>query len=143
MPQDKERDREAIARLTESMIDHIISSNDEEILSESKELYGDIPQAAAQMRALLEKTVLHANKRNLENARIALAQSNVGSEATVLPINKLEARQCYEAFLVRDSDASSKITMAARNGKQQSQRDIDSALSDMAELGAFLKSNKT
>ncbi len=38
MPQDKERDREAIARLTESMIDHIISSNDEEILSESKEL---------------------------------------------------------------------------------------------------------
>ncbi len=95
------------------------------------------------MRALLEKTVLHANKRNLENARIALAQSNVGSEATVLPINKLEARQCYEAFLVRDSDASSKITMAARNGKQQSQRDIDSALSDMAELGAFLKSNKT
>ncbi len=48
-----------------------------------------------------------------------------------------EGRRRYEAVIAKDPDLSAKLTMAARKGEGQSERDIESAIEDLAELGAF------
>ena len=40
-------------------------------------------------------------------------------------------------MIAQDARLTEKLTLAARNGEGQSERDVDSAIDDLNELGAF------
>jgi hypothetical protein len=129
MPEDSKKERAALDRLADALVDDILDASDEDILAEITEDHGDPDRLAADLRALFERTALEAGKAKLAAAKQA-AYAARRKGATVLNIDHAEARRRYDRI-------SSPLTLAARKGEGQSQRDIESAIEDLAELGAF------
>ena len=136
MTRDPKRAREALDRLADALADDILNASDEDILTEAAEDYGDSAKIATEMRALFERTAQGAGKAKLAAAKEA-AESARRRGSTVVNIDRVEARRRYETIVANDSELSAKLTMAARKGEGQSERDIDSAIEDLAELGAL------
>lgn len=136
MTRDRKTDRAALDRLADALVEDIINTSDEDILAETAETYGDPDEIAAQLRAMFEKTLHEEGKAKLAAARKAASAAQMGRPA-VIPIENAEARRRYERIVSGDSALSAKLTMAARKGEGESERDIDGAIEDLAELGAF------
>ncbi len=127
---------DALDRLAKSLVDDILSIPDEDILAEVMEEIGDPEKIAEEMRALFERTVQEEGKAKLAAAKKAAAEAQQTGGA-VVNIDPAERRRRYEAMIAKDPDFSAKLTMAARKGEGQSEHDIESAIEDLAELGAF------
>ena len=108
------RERVALDRLADVLVDDILSASDEDILAEFRETFGDSDQNAAEMRALFEKSVLASNKKRLAAAKAA-ATANRRSPATsaVAPIDMAAARARLRA-VVDKPGLPQKVTLAAR-----------------------------
>jgi hypothetical protein len=136
MTGDRKTDRAALDRLADALVDDILSASDEEILAETTDTHGDPEELAAEMRALFEKTFHEEGKAKLVAAKKAAnAARTLGP--TVVPLDNAEARRRYERMVAGDSELSDKLTMAARKGEGESERDIEGVTEDLAELGAF------
>ena len=129
MTGDPKKARVALDRLADALVDDILNASDEDILAEITEEHGDPARLAAEMRALFERKVLEAGKAKLAAAKQAAAEAR-RKGATVLSIDPAEARRRYERI-------TAPLTLAARKGEGQSERDVDSAIEDLAELGTF------
>ena len=129
MTGDPKKERAALDRLADALVDDILNASDEDILAEITEEHGDPARLAAEMRALFERTALEAGKAKLAVAKQAAAEAR-RKGATVLRIDPAEARRRYPRI-------TAPLTLAARKGEGQSERDVDSAIEDLAELGAF------
>ena len=132
----KKQEDGPLDRLTDALVDDILGASDAEILAEAAELGDDPTQIASDMRTRLETAILHAGKARMLAARKALV-SDRQRVGTVTPSNAAEARRRYDKLVASDASLASKLTLAARKGEGQSQRDIESMIEDMAELGAF------
>ena len=129
-------ERSVLDRLADDLVDDILNASDEEILQEADEDGIDPAKLAPDMRALLDHTAMEASKAKLAAAKEAAAEAQQ-SGSTVISIDPSEARRRYGAIVDRDRNLAEKLTLAARKGEGQSERDIDSAIEDLAELGAF------
>jgi hypothetical protein len=136
MTGDTKKQRHALDRLADALVDDIINTPDDDILAEITEEYGDTDKLAADMRTLFENTVQEAGKAKLAAAKRAVNETR-GKGATVLGIDEAKARRRYEDILAADKELSDKLTMAARKGEGQSKRDIMYTIEDLAELGVF------
>lgn len=134
MTADPKKEREALDWLVDALVEDVISASEEDILAEAVEEGIDSVQVATDMRAIFERAVNEGGKAKLAAAkaavRLATSQPETGYKA-----NMQEARRRYEAMFGRADDLT--LTMAARKGKGESERDIDSAIEDLAELGAL------
>jgi len=131
-----DKKREALERLADALAEDILSASEAEILAEAAEDKCNAASAAADMRGLFERTVLEAGKGRLAAARAAAAADRRQGGA-VIPIDQIKARRRYQGLVAADPTLAAKLTMAARKGEGQSERDIDSAIEDLAELGAL------
>src|SRR5689334_7820730 len=86
-------DREALDRLSHALIDDILNTSDEEVLAEFRESGGDSSQHADEMRALLEQSILTANKQRLAAARAGAAARSAEDNAPAAQIDITEARK--------------------------------------------------
>lgn len=136
MTGDSKKERDALDRLADAFVDDILNASDEDILAEITEDYGDPDKLAADMLAMFERTAQEAGKAKLAAAKQAAAEARKKG-ASVVHINPPDARRRYEDMVANDRDLSDKLTLAARKGEDQSERDIDSAIEDLEELGAF------
>jgi hypothetical protein len=136
MTGDRKKERDALDRLADALVDDILDTPDEDILAEITEDYGDPEALAGDMRALFERTVHEAGKAKLAAAKLDVRRAS-GKGATVLKIDPAEARRRYDRMIDNDAELSHKLTMAARKGEGQSERDIANTIEDLAELGAF------
>jgi len=129
------RERVALDRLADVLVDDILSASDEDILAEFRETFGDSDQNAAEMRALFEKSVLASNKKRLAAAKAA-ATANRLSPATsaVAPIDMAAARARLRA-VVDKPGLPQRVTLAARKESELSDADILGMLEDLQELG--------
>jgi len=130
------KEREALDRLADALVDDILNTPDEDILAEAAEDAGDPAKIAEEMRTLFERAALEDGKAKLAAARKAAAAARRQGGA-VVNLDPNEARRRYKSTVAKDSALASKLTMAARKGEGQSGRDIDSAIEDLAELGAL------
>ena len=96
----------------------------------------DPARLAGELRKVFERTVTEAGKAKLATARREAANAE-RSGARVLRIDHTDARHRYDAMIAQDPKLTAELTLAARKGEGQSDRDIDSAIEDLAELGAF------
>ena len=136
MTGDQRKERKALNRLADALVDDILTSSDEEVLAEAEEDGIDAAGLAGNLREVFERTAMEAGRAKLVAARRAAADAG-RSGARVVSIDRGDARRRYEAMIAQDPKLTEKLTLAARKGEGQSDRDIDSAIEDLAELGAF------
>ena len=119
-----EKDRLAILKLEDALVEDLLAMSDDEVVADSREIGMDVEQEAMHVRQLLERT---AGKAKMTAAKAEMAEyrargaSHAGS-AGARPANDLQ---------------EARLTLAARNGTDQTEADIKSVAEDLAELAAF------
>ena len=127
------KEREALSRLADVLIEDVLAASDQEILAEFVEAQGDPANNAAAMRALFETSVQKANKQGLRAAQAGLAASR---RRPVTP--KIDNMQNVRERLRRvlaSCPPQTKLTLAARNEDELSDDDVLGMLQDLEELG--------
>ena len=136
MTGDQKKERNALDRLADALVDDILNASDEDVLAEAEEDGIDPAKLAGHLREIFERAATKAGKAKLAAARRGAA--NVRRlDARVVRIDPADARRRYDAMIAQDPKLTEKLTLAARKNEGQSERDIDSAIEDLAELGAF------
>lgn len=131
------KERVALDRLADVLVDDILNASDEDILAEFKEACGDPNQNAAEMRALFEKCVLVSNKKRLAVAKAAATANRRSSTVSATaPIDMAAARARLRA-VVDTPGLPQKVTLAARKENELSDADILGMLEDLRELGVL------
>jgi hypothetical protein len=130
-----DKERTALDRLADDLVDDILNASDQDILAEFKENHGDPDRMAAGMRALFDKTLISMNKRRLVAAKagVTAALRTVGA-VPARPVQITAARQQLRRLL-NSASADQKLTLAARNEDELSDADVLGMLEAFAELG--------
>ena len=136
MTGDQKKERNALDRLADALVDDILNASDEEVLAEAEEDGIDPAKLAGHLREVFERAATEVGKAKLAAARRGAANVR-RSGARVVRIDPADARRRYDAMIAQDPKLTEKLTLAARKDEGQSERDIDSAIEDLAELGAF------
>lgn len=124
-----------LERLSYEVVDDILELSDDELLAIAQ-TEGEDPQKTAEgLRALYERTVLAINKTKLATARAAM-QSHREQGRRQFGISAEMARKLWDA-LVSEKGLHTAMTLAARNGKELSEADIQGMVEDLCELGAI------
>jgi len=113
-------------RLEEAINEDILAMTPEEVLEEAKSDGEDTAAFAKSMDAWLKGAIAQADSTRLKNARAALERDRDRSKANVVPMRKRNASLRPEGF--------APDTMAARNGKELSERDKAALDEDFDEL---------
>jgi len=132
-----DKQREALKRLADALVDDILNTSDGDILAEFRETHGDPDRHAVEMRDLFEKTVIAANKRRLAAAKAGVAASRRSRPTIAMPVDITEARRRLRAIL-QAPNAPRRFTLAARKESELSDADVLGMLDDLRELGLFL-----
>ena len=136
MTGDQRNQRNALARLADALVDDILNASDEEVLAEAEEDGIDPAKFAGHLREVFERAATEACKAKLATARRGATNAR-RTGARIVRIDPADARRRYDAMIAQDPELTKKLTLAARKGEGQSERDIDSTIEDLAELGAF------
>ena len=75
MTGDPRKERDALDRLADALVDDVLNASDEDILAELTEEHGKSARLAAEVRALFERTALQAGKVKLATAKQAAAEA--------------------------------------------------------------------
>ena len=132
MTGDQRKERSALDRLADALVEEILDASDEDILAEAEEDGLDPAKLADDLRGVLEGRATEAGKARLAAARRGVADAPP-SRVRRVGIDPAGAGRRYDAMIAQDRN----LTLAARKGEGQSERDIESAIEDLAELGAF------
>lgn len=138
----KKDTQQQLARLADSLVEDILSVSDEDILAEAAEDYGDAEAAAEHVRGLIHQAVLESSKSRLAAAREAYQKGRERARPNVLNLPYAEKRAIVDGFVASDSQLKAKLTLAARKGQQLSERDLDSMLDALLELGVIDEEGK-
>ena len=132
MTENKKSKQQALDRLADALVDDILDTSPEEILVEFKEDHGGAERHVAEMRALVEKSVVMANKRRLAAAKSGAESIPALSKKDATPIDINEARRLISTLM-----PAQKLTLAARKEGEQSDDDLLSMIEDLRELGVL------
>ena len=129
------KERAALVRLADVLVDDILNASDEEVLAEFMETHGNPDHNAKEMRALFEKTVLTLNKKRLAAAKAGATASRSLPTASIAKAIDMNAVRARLRALLDTPGLSDKVTLAARKESELSDADILGMLEDMKELG--------
>lgn len=113
-------------------VEDIMQASDDEILAQYAEDIGEPEANAARMRAMVERTVLLANKDRLHAARAGASANKTTQPQPVIPI--AEARERLRQALASNAHDDN-FTLAARKETELSDADVLDMLQAMRELG--------
>lgn len=130
------KDRDAMRRLENALIDDILNATDDEIAAEAAEEGIDLEAQATAMRSIFERARLESGKTRMAAAKAAAAAHRSAALRGRVP--RLQPG-VFEGRAANDVGNARKLTMAARNGTEQSERDLKSVEEDLAELNALLE----
>jgi len=126
-----------LERLRDALVEDILNTADEEILAEATENYSDPDAVADRMRDLVNRAILDAGKAAMAKARSAVREDARQSTSNVVHLPVERKRALVNKALSDDPGLSQKLTAAARKGEELSERDLDSILEDLRELGVI------
>lgn len=131
------KERKALNRLADALVDDILSASDEDILAEFRETHGAPDRNAAELRNLFEKSILVANKKRLVAAKAgAAAIRRPVRVSSTGPIDMQAARARLRA-IANTPGIPQRVTLAARKENELSDNDILGVLEDLRELGVL------
>ena len=129
--------RRPLFNMLDVQADDIMSLSDEDVLREVREAGLDPGEEARRVRAQFTKIVAAAGRSRLETARVALEARRGTGAGNVLTLPVGRKAQIVAAFAANDVQLRSRVTIAARQGDGASEREIDSILRDLRDLGAI------
>ncbi len=127
-----DKEREALRRLADDLVEDILNLSDEEILAETREEGVDPERQAAEMQTLFQRAALRANKERLAMAKAAVV-SNAGRALSGAPTRVIDIGEARHRL--RRIMSSQPVTLAARNETEMTDSDVLSMLEDLRELG--------
>ena len=119
-----EKDRLAILNLEDTLVEDLFAMSENELVADSSEIGMDVEQEASHVRQLLERT---AGKARMAAAKAEMAEYRAGGASQLRRAGARPPNDLREA----------RLTLAARNGTDQTDADIKSVADDLAELAAF------
>ena len=119
-----------LKRLQDALIEDVLSASDEEILSDAREDGLDPAAVSRGMLSLLEAAELKVGK-----AKMAAAKAGAAAVRTMGTLARTDV-SILRVTAANDAEAR-RLTMAARNGSEQSDRDLEGIAEDLAELGTI------
>ena len=125
-----EKDRLAILKLEDALVEDLLAMSDDELVADSREVGMDVEQEAMHVRQLLERT---AGKARMAAAKAEMAEYRARGTSRTRSAGARPANDLQEA----------RLTLAARNGTDQTEADIKSVAEDLAELASFEDKSET
>lgn len=120
-------------RIEEALVQAIVDATDPE-LREDMVAAGDDPEkCAAEFATLIDRAKGTAAKERFERAKSGLAGWRARSDV-VTPFDREATRKRFEKIRARDPALASKMMMAARDGEELSDADLEGILEDLARL---------
>lgn len=130
------KNQEALDRVARALVEDVLRTSDEALISEITEDGIDAAAEAARLRDIYTKALGAAGRARLAAAKAAVATDKAArSPASVLALDPGAARARLEAVLRRDPETRDKLTLAARKGEGLSDADVRSMLEDLEALG--------
>ena len=123
-------------RLDEALVDDILNASDEEILAEAGEDYGNAEAAVAHMRGLIGNVLAETGKAKMAAARAAL-RGRARAPSNIVCLSVQQKQAIFNRLIEDDPQLREKLTRAARKEDQLSERDLDSMLEALRELGVI------
>lgn len=136
MTRNQNEERNALDRLADALVDDILSMSDEEALAEAEDDGIDPAKVSDSLRDVFNRVVTEAGKAKLASARRDAAKSGL-RDFRLVQIDTAATRRRYDAMIAQNPKLTEDWTLAARKGSRQSERDIDTAIEDLVELGAL------
>ncbi len=133
----QKKERAALDRLADALVDDILSTSDDDILAEFRESHGDPEQHAAEMRALFDKAVVAANKQRLTAAKAGVAAARTKIQGSPKPAIDITAARARLRAALDAPGSPHRLTLAARKESEMSDADILGMLDDLQELGVL------
>ena len=118
------KDRLALQNLRDTLVDDLLAMSDDEILADSGEIGMDVEHEAMQVRQVLDRA---AGKARMAAAKAEMSAYHTRGVSHIRSAASLPANDLQEA----------RLTLAARNGKDQTEADLKSIAEDLAKLATF------
>lgn len=126
-----------LGMLVDADLRSLLEQSEESTIVEATELYGDAAKAAAHVRARVQAAVAEAGRQRLVNARKAIdAERPAGGKVLQWPLDR------KRDLLARLRRADAGLTMAARQGEDETENDLDSLIEDLVDLGIIDEEGK-
>lgn len=124
-----------LAKLDRFLIEELLATSDEDLLADAAATGANIEEIVKSGREAFERAQQAVGRNKLEAVRKEMAQGNRGR---IVPFDRDRARHEIKDILKGNRDASSKLTMAARNQETNDpDEDMDGLLEDFLELGVI------
>ena len=119
-------------------LDEIDALSDEELLAEAREAGEDPERVAGELRSLIADLMKEQAKERLKSARASFNARRAAPAVGTADILSFEKKQAIlQGFADNDGRLRKRLTMAARKGEGASEREVDSILQDLRDLGAI------
>ena len=116
------------------LIDDILDSSDDEILSEAREKYDDVDSEIARTRSIINAAVIKSRKSRLIIAKEQLEKNKTTKrENYVLSFSISDKRR----LINQAKESVDSLTLAARNEDEMSEQNVDGVLQDLIDLGVI------
>jgi len=137
MSEHEQDDKKAVMLLAEELIDDLLQTSDEELINEELEDSGSVEPALNNIRVEIDAAINSLRKDRLAEARAAIARTR--QSETPPKFDAVEIRRQVTEIL-SSKTGTTRMTIAARNGKALSEQEIISAFSDLCQLRGFGRS---
>lgn len=124
--------------LAQAMMDDLLGVPDAEYAAELKERKVDAKQIADRFDRILADALRREGKARMAAAKAAL--SNSSGRDVVVSLDAEGKRRRYNQL--SSNPGGEGFSLAARKGTAQSERDIETSIEDLTDLGAFDEDDK-
>ena len=128
-----------LAALTDELVSDVMDASDGDILADTRARGLDPTKEAYRVRDLFKGAAMKAGKKQLHAARHAVAAARANERRKIIPIDRAKAL----LKVVAANDPELKLTLAARNGDELTDADIQDLVQDLIELGAISESDES
>lgn len=116
--------------LIDADLQALLMLSDESVMAEAEETCGNAAKVAADVRVKVQAAVAEAGRRRLAEARKAIdADRSAGGNVLQWPLQR------KRELLARVRQGTTALTLAARQGEDETENDLDSLIEDLVDLG--------
>ncbi len=133
----KNEPRDELARLTESLVEDILETSDDEVLAEAAEDFDDVDAVVDHAKELIEGAIVEAGKRRMRRAKEAVGDRHQRGEPNVIHLPDEKKREILRRLAAQQPQSIEKITQAARKEGELTGNDLDAMLEALFQLGAI------
>ena len=121
----------------DDLLDDLMRLSDAELIEEVEGQEGDPAVNAERTRAIVQTVVVEHGKERMRTARHALQAARTAPASSERVVRVQDRQFVLDRFANDDRGLQAKLTLAARQGGDASDEELNSILGDLRELGAI------